>query len=381
MRRLSSVLFAASAGALATYFLDAQQGRRRRAVLRDKAYGRLSHLGEASRVVAVDVRNRAIGTLGTLRQRVVSHDVPDEVLAERIRAALGRAVSHPGSIEVQASQGTVTLRGPILERECGRALRAVRAVPGVHGVRDELEHHEQAGDVPGLQGGRQRVQRIDIAQEHWAPATRLMVGLVGASMALYGLGRRSLTAPLFVAAGGALVARAATNMETRRLLGWGGRRSIDFMKTLHIAAPVEDVFAFWSNFENFPKFMRNVRDVRKNRDGTWHWEVAGPLGATVRWDSAVTQVVPNEVIAWATVPGAQVQHAGRVRFQEQGDGPRLQIEMGYNPAGGALGHAVASLFGADPRSEMDQDLMRLKAYFETGTPARDAAKAEPATRA
>jgi uncharacterized membrane protein len=377
MRRLSSVFAAAGAAALATYFLDPQQGRRRRAVLRDKTYGRLSDLGDASRVVAVDVRNRVKGTMrgtfGAVRDRVM-HDVPDDVLAERVRAALGRVVSHPGSIEVQASQGTVSLRGPILEREVYRALRAVRAVPGVHGLRDELEHHEQSGDVPGLQGGRTRVWRPDIAQEHWAPATRLIVGLAGASLALYGLGRRSLSAPLFVAAGGALLARAATNMETRRLVGWGGRRSIEFIKTLHIAAPLEEVFAFWSNFENFPKFMRNVRAVRKNADDSWHWEVAGPLGARVQWDSTVTQLVPNEVISWATVPGAQVQHAGRVRFQKEGDGTRLQVEMGYNPAGGALGHAVASLFGADPLTEMDEDLMRLKAYFETGKPAGDAAR-------
>jgi uncharacterized membrane protein len=343
-------------------------------VLRDKTYGRLSHLGDARRVVAVDVRNRVKGTFGELRGRVMSHDVPDAVLAERVRATLGRVVSHPGSIEVQASEGTVSLRGPILERELERALRAVSTVPGVHGVRDELEIHEQAGDVPGLQVGRTRVWRADIAQQHWAPATRLMVGLAGASLALYGLARRALTSPLFLAAGGALLARAATNMEARRLLGWGGRRSIDFIKTLHIAAPLEEVFAFWANFENFPKFMRNVREVRKNRDDSWHWEVAGPLGATVRWDSTVTRLVPNELIAWATVPGAQVQHAGRVLFQKEGDGTRLQVEMGYNPAGGALGHAVASLFGADPLTEMDEDLMRLKAYFETGTPARDAAR-------
>ena len=374
MRRLSTVLAVASGAALATYFLDPEQGRRRRAVLRDKVYGRLSHLGEASRVVAVDLRNRAIGTLGAVRQRVVAHDVPDEVLAERVRSALGRVVSHPGSIEVQANQGTVTLRGPILEREASRALRAVRAVRGVHGVRDELEHHEQAGDVPGLQGGRTRVRRPDIAQEHWAPATRLIAGTAGGAMALYGLRRHSPTALILLAAGGALLARATTNMETRRLLGWGGRRSIEFTKTLHIEAPVEELFEFWSNFENFPKFMRNVRVVRKNADDSWHWEVAGPLGARVQWDSRVTQFAPNQVIAWATVPGAPVQHAGGVRFDKEGNGTRLQIEMGYNPAGGALGHAVASLFGADPLTEMDQDLMRLKAYFETGTPARDASR-------
>jgi uncharacterized membrane protein len=83
--------------------------------------------------------------------------------------------------------------------------------------------------------------------------------------------------------------------------------------------------------------------------------------------------VPNELIAWSTVPGALVRHAGRVRFQREGSGTRVQIDMGYNPAGGALGHTLAALFGADPKSEMDEDLMRLKAYFETGRPARDAA--------
>jgi uncharacterized membrane protein len=370
MTRVSAVLAAAGAGALATYFLDGEQGRRRRAVLRDKTYGRLSHFGEGGGVVAVDLRNRLKGTFGAARRRVMSRDVPDAVLAERVRATLGRVVSHPGSIEVQAHQGVVTLRGPILEREARRALRALRWVPGAHEVRDELEHHEQAGDVPGLQGGRQRIWRADIAQQHWAPATRMSVGTIGTAFLLHGLRNRSA---LCLLGGAAMLARATTNMEMRRLLGWGGRRSIEFMKTMQIAAPVEQVFEFWQNFENFPQFMRNVHSVRRNADGTWHWEVAGPLGACVQWDAALTRLEPNRLIAWSTVPGATVAHAGRVRFEPAGDGTRVQVEMGYNPAGGALGHVVASLFGADPKSEMDEDLARLKAYFETGKPARDAA--------
>lgn len=370
MGRVSAVLAAAGAGALATYFLDSEQGRRRRAVLRDKTYGRVSHLGEASRVVAVDLRNRLKGSFGAARRRVLSREVPDEVLAERVRAALGRVVSHPGSISVEAIEGTITLRGPILEREAPRAIRAARWVPGVREVHDELEHHEQAGDVPGLQGGRQRVWRADIAQEHWAPATRLSVGTIGTAFVLHGLRNRSA---LCLLAGTAMLARAGTNIEMRRLLGWGGRRSIEFTKTLHIAAPVERVFEFWQNFENFPQFMRNVRRVHRNADGSWHWEVAGPLGARVQWDAVVTRLEPTRLVAWSTVAGAPVAHAGRVRFQPEGGGTRLQVEMGYNPAGGALGHALASLFGADPKSEMDDDLMRLKAYFETGKPARDAA--------
>lgn len=372
---VSTMLAAAGAGALATYFLDAQQGRRRRAVVRDKVYGRLSHAGEAGRVVAVDLRNRTRGTFAALRHHVTNQDVPDEVLAERVRARLGRVVSHPGSIAVGATGGTVTLHGPILKHEVKRAMQAIWAVPGVHGVVDRLEAHGQAGDVPGLQGGTRRDQRIDIAQENWAPATRLLVGLGAAAMAVYGLARRSPAGPLLALAGAALLARAATNLDAKRLLGWSGRRSIDFIKTLQIGAPVEQVFDFWSNFENFPKFMRNVREVRRNNDGTWHWEVAGPLGATVQWDSVVTASIPNQLIAWKTTAGSQVQHAGMVRFDPEGTGARLQIKMSYNPPAGAMGHVVASLFGADPLSEMDEDLMRLKTFFETGKPARDAAQA------
>lgn len=240
-----------------------------------------------------------------------------------------------------------------LDPEEGRRRRAL--------ARDRIRSGFGEGDVP--------------RQEHWSPATRVLAGGGGALAALYGLARRSPGALLLAAAGGALLVRAATDMDMKRLLGRGGRRGFDFRKTLHIAAPVDRVFAFWSDFANFPKVMRNVREVSRTRDGNWHWEVAGPLGASVHWDAAVTQSVPNERIAWATIPGAQVQHAGTVRFEPEGGGTRLQVEMSYNPPAGALGHAVASLFGADPDAEMDEDLMRLKSYLETGAPARDAAQA------
>jgi uncharacterized membrane protein len=379
MKSLTGIVAAVAAGALAAHFLDPQQGRRRRAVLRDKVMSRLGELDEAGRVIAQDLHNRTQGTLVDLGHRVGAEEVTDEVLVERVRAKLGRVVSHPGAIEVAARQGVVTLRGPVLKREVKRLMQAVWAVPGVHGVEDRLEAHQQPGDVPGLQGGSERrEQRVDLMQEHWAPATRVLAGGGGARLAARGLARRSPLALLLGAAGAALAVRAATDMDARRLLGQRGRRGIDFTKTLTVAAPVEEVFAFWTNFENFSKFMRNVRTVRKNADDSWHWEVAGPLGATVQWDAIVTQSIPNELIAWSTKSGSQVQHAGIVRFQPDGAGTRLHVEMSYNPPAGAAGHVVASLVGADPGAEMDEDLMRLKSYFETGKPARDAAARAPA---
>jgi uncharacterized membrane protein len=373
--KTSSVLPAAAIGALATYLLDPDLGRRRRARVREKIFGKLSHMDEAAAIVAVDLRNRLKGVVASMRTRLASRDVPDEILVARVRAKLGRFLSHPGAVEVSASGGTVMLQGPILQHEAHRAFKAVRTVPGVRRVVDRLDVHEQQGSVSALQGGRPREQRIDIMQEHWAPSTRVVVGAGGATLVACALARRSPLTLLLGIAGAVMLVRAGTNMELPRLVGRRGPY-IDYVKTIHIRAPLEQVFAFWQDFENFPGFMRNVRSVRKNADDSWHWQVAGPLGATVQWDSVVTASIPNELIAWATLPGSEVEHAGLAHFQRDGDGTRVQVEMGYNPPGAALGHLVASLFGADPLAEMDEDLMRLKGYFETGKPARDAAGAK-----
>jgi uncharacterized membrane protein len=375
--KTSTVFGAAAMAALVTYFFDPELGRRRRARMRDKTLGKLSHVDDAARVAALDLANRSKGLLAALRTRVASRHVPDEILAERLKAKLGRFTSHPGAIEVSASSGTVTLKGPVLSYERDRVVRAARNVPGVRGVVDQLEEHKQQDNVSGLQGGRPRVQRMDLMQEHWAPATRVLTGGAGAALVACALARRSPLSIGLGLAGAAMVLRAGTNVALPRLFGQRGPY-IHYTKTLNIAAPVDEVFAFWQNFENFPKFMRNVRSVHRNADGSWHWEVAGPVGTTVQWDADITVCIPNELIAWTTRPGSQVEHAGLAHFQPERGGTRVQVETSYNPPGAALGHVVASLFGADPLTEMDEDLMRMKSFLETGKPARDAAQAEAA---
>jgi uncharacterized membrane protein len=374
--KASSIFGVAATTALATYFLDPQRGRGRRARVREKASAYVRELDDTSRAVTQDLSHRTRGVFSGLRTHLHSAGDPDHVLTERVKSKLGRVLSHPGAVAVTASAGSVTLHGPVLEHEAHRALKAAGRVPGVRDVVDGFERFEQSGNVSALQGGRPRRQRIDIMQERWAPATRLLVGSGGGLLAFRGLAHRSALALLLGAAGALLAVRAATNRDSRRLLGRRADTGLDFSKTIRIAAPVERVFECWSNFENFPRFMRNVRAVHRNADGdSWHWEVAGPLGATVQWDAKVTRSVPNELIAWATTPGSPIAHAGMVRFEKDGDGTRVQIQLTYDPPAGAAGHAVAALFGADPASEMDEDLMRLKAWLETGARAHDAALA------
>jgi uncharacterized membrane protein len=205
-------------------------------------------------------------------------------------------------------------------------------------------------------------------QDNWAPATRLLAGLGGAILNVAGMRRRGLPGALLWTLGSGLVLRAAVNQPTRRILGVGaGRRAVDLHKTITVHAPIDEVWRLWSRFEEFPRFMQHVRQVRRSNERMSHWVVDGPMGAAVKWDAEVTEVVPNQVLAWKTVPGSIIEHAGVVRFERIDDHTtRLDIRMSYNPPAGVIGHAVASLFRRDPKHELDDDMLRLKSLLEEG---------------
>lgn len=149
---------------------------------------------------------------------------------------------------------------------------------------------------------------------------------------------------------------------------------IQVRKTITINAPVEQVFEAMSRYENFPQLMRNVRSVELRPDGISHWQVAGPAGVDVEWDAETTQHEPNRRLAWRSLPGSQVQHEGSLDFESVEDrATRLTVDMRYRPPAGAVGHVAAKLFRADPQSELEEDLLRLKTTLETGKPPRDAA--------
>jgi uncharacterized membrane protein len=379
MTNQSKGLYGLGLGALLMYFLDPQQGRRRRSLAIDKL-NRLAHkTADAIDVTSRDLRNRTVGLFAEGKSLFSSGEVSDEALAQRIRSKLSGLVGHPRSIAVKVQNGHVTLSGPILAHEVDELIKFVSSMRHVANVENRLEVHESADSVPGLQGQpafRKTGQVPDVMQTSWSPTTRFIAGTFGAGLALYGARQLSLFGSAVATLGSAIVARALANMEFKRLTGFGaGRRAIDFQKIINVAAPVEDVFAFWSNYQNFPKFMSNVREVRQTIQDRSHWVVAGPGGVSVEWDAILTNYVPNQSIAWKTLPESPIAHAGIVKFEPNPDGTtRVDIRMSYNPVAGALGHAVASIFGADPKSEMDSDLVRMKTMIEEGRPPHDAAQ-------
>lgn len=204
------------------FLLDPDRGTRRRALLRDKCVSAARKTGEGFEVTARDLRNRTQGLVTDIQSRFSSEPVDDPVLIDRVRAKLGRVVSHPKAIEVRAQNGNVTLSGPILTAEVPELLACVQRVSGVNEVVNNLEPHDEAGNHPALQGGRERPgDRFEFFQENWSPAARFVAGAAGASLAVYGGARRDALGAGLGAAGLLLLTRGITNTGFKSLAGWG----------------------------------------------------------------------------------------------------------------------------------------------------------------
>jgi len=378
MNKRLGVLGGTTLGAAAMYLLDPVAGRRRRALARDKLVLAANRTGCALDAAGRDLANRVRGMVAEAGCALRNEPVTDSQLTARIRSALGRVVSHPSSIEVSVQDGNVTLRGPVLQSEAGRLLRCVERARGVRRVDNQLEVHETADNVPGLQGGAgRREQRFELMQTNWSPSTRLLASVAGGALAAYGFRRRSLPGVIGGGIGLSLLARGLTNLELERIVGYdSGRRAHEVNKAITINAPVEQVFGVWRDFKNFPRFMSHIQEVEDLGGGRSRWRVAGPAGVPVEWTARTTEFIPNRVIAWQTEPGSAVANAGIVRFDPIGDGSRtrVQVRLSYNPPAGAAGHAASALLGSDPKREIDADLARMKTFIETGIPPHDAAQ-------
>jgi uncharacterized membrane protein len=359
------------------YLLDPDRGALRRTKLKDGAAHAMNKTGSAASAASRDLANRAQGVVARTSALFKTGDTDDKTLAARVRSRMGRVVSRPGAIEVTALNGVVRLSGAVLAREIDALLACARSTPGARQVDNRLQIRSKAsGDSPDGEEGIRRGARFELRGQNWSPTTRTLGAVAGG--ALMGLcARRKDSIGLAAGTVGfGLFLRSVTNRETKRLLGLGGgRRAIDFHKTININAPVERVFEFWKNFNNFPHFMTNVREVRNLGDGRSQWTVTGPAGMSVKWNAVITEFIPNRLLAWKSEPRAAIANAGIIRFEPGSNGgARVTIKLSYNPPAGAIGHAIATILGANPKRELNQDLLRMKTMIETGHAPYDAAQ-------
>lgn len=219
------ILVGMGVGASLMYVFDPQQGNRRRALARDKVAKAIHTTGHAVGATSRDVAHRATGLAASLHGRFFEDNAPDDVVEARVRARLGRVVSHPHAIEVSAQNGVITLRGPVFSPEAPEVLKAVRSVRGVERVENRLEPHATAGTVPGVQGPGPRIARrvAGFAPGEWAPTTTIAVGVAGAVLAGVGLLRRDRLGMLLGGIGLAIIARSGVSAAITTMRQYAAR--------------------------------------------------------------------------------------------------------------------------------------------------------------
>jgi uncharacterized membrane protein len=375
MSRLANLLAGAGLGAGLMYLFDPDRGNRRRSLFRDQVRRAMNKSARGADTTYRDAQHRILGTFAELRSLFTHDDASDDVLVSRVRSKMGRYISHPAAIEVTAHNGLVMLRGPILAHEVDDLLCAVKSVRGIGDIVNQLEVHDRPGNIAALQGGGQRRGEPNpIMRSYWSPTTRVAAGALGGAMMINCLTRRTPLGVLIGPAGLALMLRALTNLETKRLLGIRGRRGVDVHKTITIERPVAEVFDLLANPARYSEFSDIITSVEDEGHGCYRKTVAGPAGAEMMIHERITQRVPNEYITFRSEPDSMLQYAGCACFVPIDENTtKVEIQATYNPPGGALAHGVAWLAGLDPKSLMDDIMARAKSYLESGKQPHDAA--------
>ncbi|NHZ66352.1 SRPBCC family protein [Massilia genomosp. 1] len=225
------------------------------------------------------------------------------------------------------------------------------------------------GDASTALSSADTSRRSFSAQALWPPSPRNAGMLGGGTLGLASMLTRRM--PLAVAAGlagAALLTRSMTRGALPGLSRQQGRSGmVALEKTIRIDAAPEQVYALWSSYDNFPRFMANVVEVRDLGNRRSHWVVKGPAGSEFSFDAVLAEQVRPRRLAWRSAPGAQVEQAGSVRLEPSRGGTLATVRLSYRPPAGAVGQAVATLFGGDPEHALEEDLGRLKSLLE-GTP-------------
>jgi uncharacterized membrane protein len=153
---------------------------------------------------------------------------------------------------------------------------------------------------------------------------------------------------------------------------------IKHIKYITINQPPTEIYRFWRNFENLPRFMEHLKEVKITGANTSHWIVKGPAGTTVEWDAVIHNEIPNKLIAWRSVETSDVNNAGSVEFNSarEGQATDLKVEISYEPPAGKIGTTLAKLFGEEPGQQLEDDLRHLKHLLEK----RLTPETEPATK-
>jgi uncharacterized membrane protein len=186
----------------------------------------------------------------------------------------------------------------------------------------------------------------------------------GSALALFGMTRRNLRGTAMALAGGYLVYRGATAERAPA--------SIQVRRSITIYRQPEEVFRFWRNLENLPRFMSHLESVQVTGNRWSKWTARGPAGTNFSWQAEITDERENEYIVWRSLPDSEIENLGSVQFRRgpADRGTEVVVSIEYRPPAGRLGLNFAKLFGKDPEWQIREDLRHFKQLLEAGEIAR-----------
>lgn len=201
----------------------------------------------------------------------------------------------------------------------------------------------------------------------------------GFALTMLGVARRGVPGMVIGGVGGALLYRGATGhcpayqaagVDTaHRATARRMARAIRVSQSFTIGKSPEELYRYWRNLANLPRIMNHLESVSVIDEKRSHWVAKAPsiAGGKVEWDAEITADEPNSQIAWRSLPGADIENSGSVRFVDRGDrGTTVTVNLEYVAPAGRMGRWVARLFGEEPQRQVREDLRSFKRIMETG---------------
>jgi uncharacterized membrane protein len=396
---LAKWLGGAAAGALLMYMLDPDRGSARRA----QSAAAVKNAGSRTTSAIGNVWRGTGSQIGAAADDAVDAATPDggfgSAISRATRAASGMlddTLSKAKDVMGRASSSASDLADDAISNARSGMSQArdsdsyASARKAVSRAADTAAHfYDDTRKTAGRLGKRVSQELSGDDEGHWNPGLRNTALVGGGLLALMGVMRRSPLSAVLGLAGAALLVRGAANQPLRSVVGRGAAglgmgkdltrslsmdQTIDFEKTVHIDASPNEVYEQFANYENFPRFMSHVAEVRDLGRRRSHWSVKGPGGSRFEWNSILTEQSRPNRLAWRSEAGAEIPNSGSIQFERHRGGTLVTVRMSYSPPAGALGHAFALLLGADPKSKMDDDLGRMKDFIERGNMPREASQ-------
>ena len=267
---------------------------------------------------------------------------------EQLANGLGLFSVGLGLAELMAPESVARLIGVRADSQAISVLRAYGARELANGVAILSEPHR-----PGWMWGRVSGDAVDLLT--LAQADKTNPGRTfAATLAVLGVTALDVFCARQLSDGSSVHERGALS-------------EVQVTEAITIKRSIEEVYAFWRDFANFPRFMRHLESVEVNGRQS-HWRAKGPAGFKVEWEAEMLEDVENERISWRSLENADVENHGSVRFAHApgSRGTEIRVHLHYSPPAGRLGRGIAWLLGSDPESQIREDLRRVKQLLETG---------------